>query len=173
MAGLPEGIGLRLITGEAREAILPTLYGWSDRKHVMVLQARENVPNGASACLVWGKMVSAESGVTNEQEQVISFKVRQPVMAELQCERLSRRSACLSITPINLRFSIAVSWVQARRINLVAVQGGRRTPAADRSGETAQFVTTISFRGPFPAASTFRIEIPPDRENSIPIANDW
>jgi hypothetical protein len=46
MAGQPEGIGLRLITGEAREAILPTLYGWSDRKHVMVLQARKAFRTG-------------------------------------------------------------------------------------------------------------------------------
>ena len=173
VAGLPERIGLRLITGEAREAILRTLYGWSGRDHVVVLQARQNFPSGTSIRLIWGKGVSAENGVTNEQEQVLSFKVRPPFVAELQCERLSRRAACLPITPINLRFSAAVAWEQARRINLVAAPGGRRSPAADRSDEGAQFVTTISFKGPFPEASTFRIEIPDGLTDEMgrPLAN--
>jgi alpha-2-macroglobulin len=155
VAGPPERIGLRLIIGEDREAILRTLYGWSGRDHVVVLQARQNIPSGASVRLMWGKGVSAESGVTNEQEQVLSFKVRQSFVAELQCERLGRRAACLPIAPINLRFSAAVAWEHGRRINLVAAPGGRRSPSADKSDEGAQFVTTISFRGPFPEASTF------------------
>jgi alpha-2-macroglobulin len=150
VAGLPERIGLRLITGEAREAIFRTLYGGSGRDHVVVLQARQNFPSGASVRLIWGKGVSAESGVTNDQEQALSFKFRQPFIAELQCEPLSRRAACLPITPIDLRFSTAVAWEQVRHINLLAVQGGRRSPSWDRSDDGAQFVTTMSFRGPFP-----------------------
>jgi len=39
VAGLPERLGIRLITGEVREAILGTIYGWSRRLHVIVLQA--------------------------------------------------------------------------------------------------------------------------------------
>ncbi|MGH8065828.1 MAG: alpha-2-macroglobulin family protein [Candidatus Entotheonellia bacterium] len=160
VAGLPEGIGLRLITGEAREAILKTIYGGSDRDHVLVLQARQNFPSGANVRLVWGKGVTAESGITNEQDQVLSFKVRQPFLAEFHCERLSRRAACLPITPMTLRFSTAVAWEQARRINLVSPSGGLRSPSLDRNDAGAQFVTSITFRGPFPEATTFRIEIP-------------
>jgi hypothetical protein len=37
VAGLPERIGVRLITGQGREAILKTLYGWAERKHVLIL----------------------------------------------------------------------------------------------------------------------------------------
>jgi len=173
VAGLPERVGLRLITGEAREAILRTLYGWSGRDHVLVLQARQNFPSGANVRLIWGKTVSAESGVTNEQEQVFSFKVRQPFVAEFHCERLSRRAACLPITSMRLRFSAAVAWEQARRITLIAAQGGRRSPSLDRGDESAQFVTSITFRGPFPEASTFRIEIPDGLTDEMgrPLAN--
>ena len=32
VAGLPERIGVRLITGEGRETILKTLYGWAERQ---------------------------------------------------------------------------------------------------------------------------------------------
>jgi alpha-2-macroglobulin len=172
VAGLPERIGPRLITGEAREAILKTIYGGSDRDHMLILQARQTFPSGANVRLVWGKGVTAESGVTNEQDQVLSFKVRQPFLAEFHCERLSRRAACLPITPMTLRFSAAVAWEQARRINLVSPQGGLRSPSLDR-GEGAQFVTSITFKGPFPEATTFRIEIPDGLTDDMgrPLAN--
>jgi alpha-2-macroglobulin len=51
VAGLPERIGVRLITGEGREAILKTLYGWAERKHVLILQARQTFPSGANVRL--------------------------------------------------------------------------------------------------------------------------
>jgi uncharacterized protein YfaS (alpha-2-macroglobulin family) len=173
VAGLPERIGVRLITGEAREAILRTLYGWSGRSHVLVLQARQNFPSGANVRLIWGKGVASDSGVTNEQDQVLPFKVRPPFLAEFHCERQSRRAACLPITPMSLRFSASVAWEQARRINLVAAQGGRRSPSLDRSDEDAQFVTSITFRGPFAEAATFRIEIPDGLNDEMgrPLAN--
>jgi alpha-2-macroglobulin len=173
VAGLPERIGVRLITGEAREAILKTLPGWTERQHVLVFQARQTFPSGANVRLIWGKGVIAESGLANAQDQVLSFKVRQPFLAEFHCERQSRRAACLPITPMSLRFSASVSWEQAQRITLVGAQEGRRSPMLDRSDEGTQFVTRISFRGPFPEAATFRIELPDGLtdEAGRPLAN--
>jgi len=173
VAGLPERIGVRLITGEGREAILKTLYGWVERKHVLILQAKQTFPSGANVRLLWGKGVTAESGVANEQDQVLSFKVRPPFLAEFHCERQSRRFACLPITPMSLRFSASVAWEQAQRIMLVAAQGGRRSPMLDRSDEGMPFVSRINFRGPFPEAATFRIEIPDGLtdETGRPLAN--
>ena len=173
VAGLPERIGVRLITGEAREAILKTLYGWLGRDHVLVLQARQNFPSGANVRLIWGKGVTSDSGLTNEQDQVLSFKVRHQFNAEFHCERQSRRAACLPITPMSLRFSAPIAWEQARRINLIGARGGHRSPAADRGDEGAQFVTRITFKGPFPEAATFRIVIPDGLtdETGRPLAN--
>jgi alpha-2-macroglobulin len=114
VAGLPERIGLRLITGEARETLLRTITGWSSRAHVVVLQARQNFPSGANVRLIWGKGITAASGVANEQDQVLGFKVRPQFTAEFHCERQSRRAACLPITPMRLRFSAPIAWEQAR-----------------------------------------------------------
>jgi hypothetical protein len=52
VAGLPERIGVRLITGEASEAILKIRHGWAERKHVLVLQARQTFPSGANVHLI-------------------------------------------------------------------------------------------------------------------------
>jgi alpha-2-macroglobulin len=160
VAGIPERIGIRLITGEARQAILNTLYGWSQRDHVLVLQSRQSFPSGASVRLIWGKGVTTLSGVASEQDRALSFKVRDPFTAEFHCERLSKQGACLPIRPLSLRFSAPVAWEQARHIALVGMQGGRRSPSPDRDDEAAQFVNRITFKGPFPEAATFRIELP-------------
>jgi alpha-2-macroglobulin len=160
VAGIPERIGIRVITGEARQAILNTLYGWSSRDHVLVLQSRQNFPSGANVRLIWGKGVTTVGGVASEQDQALSFKVRDPFTAEFHCERLSKQGACLPIRPLNLRFSAPVAWEQARHIALVGMQGGRRSPSPDRGDEGVRFVSRITFKGPFPEAATFRIEIP-------------
>jgi hypothetical protein len=62
----------------------------------------------------WGKGITAASGVPNEQDQVLAFKVRPQFTAEFHCERQSRRAACLPITPMRLRFSAPIAWEQAR-----------------------------------------------------------
>ena len=74
---------------------------------------------------------------------------------------------------MSLRFSASIAWEQAQRIMLVSAQGGRRSPTVDRNDEGAQFVSRISFRGPFPEAATFRIEIPDGLtdETGRPLAN--
>jgi hypothetical protein len=53
VAGFPERMGVRLITGEGRETILKTLYGWAERKHVLILQARQTFPSSANVRLIW------------------------------------------------------------------------------------------------------------------------
>jgi uncharacterized protein YfaS (alpha-2-macroglobulin family) len=173
VAGIPERIGIRVVTGEARQAILNTLYGWSSRDHVLVLQSRQNFPSGASVRLIWGKGVTTVSGVVSERDQILSFKVRDPFTAEFHCERLSKQGACLPVRPLSLRFSAPVAWEQARHIALVSMQGGRRSPSPDRSDEAVPFVSRITFKGPFPEAATFRIEIPAELadESGRPLLN--
>ena len=173
VAGLHERVGVRVISGEARQAILNTLYGWPHRDHVLVLQSRQSFPSGANVRLIWGKGVTTVSGVASEQDQVLSFKVRDPFTAELHCERLSKQSACLPIRPLSLRFSASVAWEQARHVALVGVQGGRRSPSPERDDEAVQFVNRIIFRGPFPEAATFRLEIPAELtdESGRPLLN--
>jgi hypothetical protein len=74
---------------------------------------------------------------------------------------------------MSLRFSASVAWEQAQQIMLVGAQGGRRSPTLDRSDEGTRFVNRINFRGPFPEAATFRIEIPDSLtdEAGRPLAN--
>lgn len=160
VAALPERLGIRLITGEVREAILSTIYGWSRRPHVIVLQARQRFPSGAQVRLMWGKGVTSESGVATEQDQVLACKVREVFTAQLHCEREHRQAACLPIRPLTLRFSNAVAWELARQAVLIGPDTQHWRPEIDRDDGTTQYVTSITFKGPFPESAALRLELP-------------
>jgi len=81
--GLPEPVGVRLLTGAARDAVLRTRYRGTAPPSVVVLQARQRFPNGARVSLVWGKGVATTTGIATEQDQVLPFQVRAPLRKTL------------------------------------------------------------------------------------------
>jgi alpha-2-macroglobulin len=159
-AAIPERIGVHILTGETREAILKTLYGWSSREHVIVLQARQRFPSGANVRLIWGKGVPSASGVASEWDQVVSFKVRDPFMAEFHCERKNHQAGCLPFTPMTQRFSARIAWEQVRQVTLVGPHNERWNPQVERTERAEPMVTSVVFHGPFPEAAPFQLEIP-------------
>src|SRR5215475_11626757 len=73
---LPDRIGLRIITGEAREIILKARYGDRPRPDgVLVVQARQRLPNKARVTLLWGKGVDRKSTRLNSSHVKISYAV--------------------------------------------------------------------------------------------------
>jgi uncharacterized protein YfaS (alpha-2-macroglobulin family) len=159
-APIPERIGVHILTGETREAILKTLYGWSRREHVIVLQARQRFPSGSNVRLSWGKGMTSASGVANERDQILSFKVRGPFMAEFHCERENRQAGCLPFTPMTLRFSARIAWEQAQQVALVSSHDQRWNPQVEGTESQEPFVTSVVFHGPFPEAASFQLDIP-------------
>ncbi|HSB80069.1 MAG TPA: MG2 domain-containing protein, partial [Candidatus Methylomirabilis sp.] len=156
--GIPERIGVKLITGKARQEIIQARYRDPIPEHILVLQARQRFPNGAKVNLVWGKAVVSQSGVSNDQDQVLPFKTRQPFTALFSCERENRQAGCIPVTPMRIQFSSSVAWEQASRILLVG-PGGRRFTPEDQKDKTT-FVRGVVFAGPFPESSAFQVELP-------------
>ncbi len=154
--GLPERVGVRLLVGEAREAILKAHRRDSSPGPVVVMQARQRFPNEAKVSIIWGKGVASRTGVVTEQDQAFSFKTRPPFTATFRCERENRQAGCIPVTPMTLRFSTAVDRDQASRVVLVGPHG-QRWPAEE---EKAEVVWNVVFKGPFPEASILRLEIP-------------
>jgi len=75
--GLPDTIGLRILTGEPRETILKARYGQRPRPDgVLVVQARQRFPNKARVMLLWGKGIASQSGVPTDEDQTLAFAVR-------------------------------------------------------------------------------------------------
>ncbi|MBI4737845.1 MAG: alpha-2-macroglobulin, partial [candidate division NC10 bacterium] len=128
--GVPERVGIRLITGKEREEILKTRYQGPAAEPIVILQATRRFPNGARVNLVWGKGVTSQSGVSTDQDQVLPFKTRGPFTATFSCERENRQAGCIPVTHMTVQFSAPVCWDQAQRVALVGPGGRRWKPEA-------------------------------------------
>jgi hypothetical protein len=158
--GIPQRVGIRILTGEAREVILKARTADPPRGPVLVIQAVQRFPDRARVILVWGKGVAAESGVATDQDQSLHFKVRDPFTVRVDCERESKNAGCIPITPVRVRFSAPVAMEQARRAALVGPDGRRWTPRFDEA--ESPWASALSFKGPFPEKTELRLEVPAD-----------
>ncbi|HXJ81498.1 MAG TPA: MG2 domain-containing protein [Candidatus Methylomirabilis sp.] len=156
---LPDRIGLRILTGDSREAILRARYGQRPRPDgVLVVQARQRFPTKARVTLLWSKGVASLGGVPTDDDQALAFEVRGPFTLRFECLRENPRAACVPVSPMRVAFGTRVAWSDAQRMTLVG-PGGRRWSAA-RDGEDGPLVNGVIFRGPFPEKATFSLEIP-------------
>jgi uncharacterized protein YfaS (alpha-2-macroglobulin family) len=170
--GITERIGIRLVTGKAREEILAARYRSRPvPDHVVILQAVRRFPNRAKVDLIWGKGIMSQTGVPTGQDQTLHFKARGPFTATFSCERENRQAGCIPVTPMSVEFSASVAREQARKIALVGPAGRRWPPEEDK--EKPEFVRGVVFPGPFPEASSFQIELPPGMKDDAgrPLAN--
>ena len=156
--GIPERVGVQVLTGEAREAILKATPPYLRSGPVVVLQARQRFPNKAKVILTWGAGVTSTSGVATDHDQPLLFQVREAFTAEFHCTRENPQAACLPITSMGISFSASVAWEQASQIVLTGPHGQRWSP--ERQTPEESFIQGVIFKGPFPEESTFQIEIP-------------
>jgi hypothetical protein len=158
---LPQPVGVRIVMGADREAILKSRGARLPKTSpVLLLRARQRFPNGARVTLVWGAGVSSVSGAPTTQDQRLEFAVREPFTVKFSCERENKNAACLPVTPMVVGFSAPVTWERAQRIALVGA-GGRRWPVRARDPDAALHWSVV-FPGPLPESSAFRVELPRD-----------
>jgi hypothetical protein len=158
IAGIPERVGVQVLTGETRDTILKNIPSYLRSGPVVVLQARQRFPNKAKVLLTWGAGVTSTSGVPTEQDHTLLFTVRDVFIAELRCTRENAQSACLPITDIEVSFSAPISWQQASQATLTGSNNQRWSPARQTNQE--EFVYNLTFKGPFPEEATLQLELP-------------
>ena len=164
VGGLPEPIGVRVVTGADRDAVLAVLdWDAADARH-LVIEARQRFAPEAEVALVWGPGVVTESGVASDREQRFEFSVRPAFHARIGCERENEKAACVPIRPIRIGFSSPVPWSVAARITLRAEGEGGRTWRAQRpdAGDGDEWIDAIVFRGPFPPRTKLVADLPTD-----------
>lgn len=156
---VPERIGVRLLTGPEREAIVKSRRRALPPGPVLVLQARQRFPHGKRVQLVWGRGVATAGGVATDEDQALDFTVRAPFTVRFSCERERRDTPCVPVSTMHVSFSAPVPRAELRRIALVG-PGGRRWSAETRGEESLAWSAT--FRAPFPESAALRLEVPPD-----------
>lgn len=172
--GIVERVGVHVVEGEARDAILATLSPDRRSQPLVIVQPRQSFPAGKKVRLHWGSDVSTPDGVRNATEQTVKFRVRPPFQAKLRCSRLQRDSACGPLQPIVLTFTAPVPANVARQVRLRDAGGGAWSPAgigADAPGDSG--VTGLTFRAPFPEETALRVELPTPfvDDSGRPLAN--
>jgi len=155
--GIGEKVGVRLLAGDEREAILATLPVASRKGPIAILQGRQTFPAKAKVRLVWGKGIAATSGIARTEDQVLDFEVRPAFLAELACAQERPRAPCVPLRPIRVRFSSPVAWEQVRAASLV---GEKARFAPEPPDSTDGWVSELVFRGPFAASSSLDLELP-------------
>lgn len=178
--GIREKIGVRILEGKERDAILAgrpdfmeeyrgalmsgsqlerMLKGKGDLP-VLVLQCKRRFPNEATVRLVWGKGVVSASGIETSQDQALNYSVRPDFRATFSCQRANAKAGCLPISTLRLNFSSPVSRKLAQQISLKDASGRAYKGVLPEAREAPDFVDGIEYAPPFPEQMQFKIELP-------------
>lgn len=160
--GTQDYTGIRIIGGKEREEILKSQFRYrrQPESQIVLIQCKQQFPSGAKISLLWGKGVKSRTGVANTNDQILRFKTREAFTADCSCERENAKSDCIPILPVSLDFSAPVPVEQAGKITLSSRDGKKWKPALSEDNDDTNTVSGLSFKGPFPENTEFKIEIP-------------
>lgn len=180
--GVGEEIGVDVLTGERRDAVLAQRrkFGWgytdllwpdgdfeslkpeeieAGEARLVLLQCRRAIPPETKVGIFWGKGIAAASGIATAEDQELSFKSRPSFTARFSCERINADADCIPLLPMALRFGSPVPADKAAAVRLVDA-AGRTYPAVGLDPSQKPFVEELRWKGPFPENTTFHIELP-------------
>jgi len=126
---------------------------------IVVLQCRRRFPNAADVKLVWGKGVTAKTGIATEEDQTLAFKVRDEFRASFSCERVKRDRGCIPFLPLSLNFSAPITRADAGAITLEDADGTKYKPTVPGDPRVA-FVDDVAFEGHFPENIELTLAVP-------------
>lgn len=155
--GIAEKIGVHLVDGDEREAIVTTLDEGEDTARLVVLRARQRFPSQAAVTLTWGRGIETLSGVATSTDQVFAFKTRKPFTAEFSCSRENAKADCLPLARLRVSFSEPVAAALVSRIVLRAEDGRVWVPTAPEHGQPTY---EAEFTPPFPDRAKLILELP-------------
>ena len=162
--GLGERLGVRVVEGAERRAVLQAL-GREDRETRppaepwLLLACQRPLPPGARVRLVWAAGIAAADNpaLVLRREQRFEWTVRQPFLAEFSCERENAQAECLPLAPMTLSFSAPLPRAQAAAIRLRPEAGGEPIAPVLGEGDT---LGAVAWPAPHAPSSRWRIELP-------------
>lgn len=138
VAGIQERLGLKVVSGSDREAVLKAVGLLPQKARVVTVSCARPLPNQAQVNIVWGAGIETPSGVASSAERRLEYKVRAPFSASFTCERTTSRSDCLPIRPVRIEFSSPVPMKYAEKITLVAADGSHRPQFEQGRGDSSE-----------------------------------
>lgn len=131
-----------------------------DKLPVVLLACKARLPNEAEMRIVWGKGITALTGVETTQDQSLAYKVRPPFLAKFSCDRARANAPCIATLPMRLEFTAPVSVSIAERVSLSGGKGEKFAPILNDSDRKSGFVQYLLFNAPFPERSELKLTLP-------------
>ena len=183
--GIAERVGVRLVAGEERKTVIEGRRGFlldhaqivqrsgetepaperlratleGEDSPIVVLQCQRRFPNAADVRLIWGKGVSTKTGIATDEDQTLTFGVRDEFRASFSCERVKRDRGCIPFLPLSLNFSAPITRADAGAITLEDADGTQYRPTVPGDPRVA-FVDEVAFEGPFPENLSLMLAVP-------------
>jgi hypothetical protein len=129
---------------------------------LVLLRCARRLPAESDLRLVWGKGIESLSGVPTSQDQALEFEVRPAFSAAFSCQRTGPDAGCLPFLPMELSFTAPVARASAQKIVLRSAQGKAFKPTLPDPSKGGDWITQLTFDGPFAEQATYRIELPAD-----------
>ncbi|PHS23729.1 MAG: hypothetical protein COA84_10755 [Robiginitomaculum sp.] len=173
--GIGEQIPLSVLTGAERETAMQGLrvLGYRYRKLlrdgkaptkeredvIAAVRCQRTLPASTQVSLVWGKGISAPSGLVTAHKEVLEFRTRPAFRAQFSCQRTNAEAPCLPMMDMRLNFTAPIPSAVAKNIVLVAADGTRQSADLEHQKE-APTLSSIRFAAPFAPNTAFTIELP-------------
>ncbi|MFM2058448.1 MAG: hypothetical protein RLY71_2833, partial [Pseudomonadota bacterium] len=168
--GLGERIGVRVIGGAARDALLQARRLSAElAERSVLLTCQRPLPAGVGVRLVWGAGIAATNDprVVSRAEQRFQWRVREAFSADFGCERERADAGCLPLKPLRLQFSAPVPRALAEQVRLQpldrqgAPQGQALAPQLDSDdGDDSSTTRALRFNPPLPPETRWRLSLP-------------
>jgi uncharacterized protein YfaS (alpha-2-macroglobulin family) len=160
--GLGERLGVRVVEGAEREAVLKAQrVKPAARDKALLLACQRPFPADAAVRLIWGAGIAAanNTSVSTRVPQTLQWQVRERFSAEFSCERERAEAPCMPLRPLVVRFSAPVPRAMAEQARLQPAQGAAIAPRFDRD-DRAESVSEIAFAAPLPPDTRYTLSLP-------------
>jgi alpha-2-macroglobulin len=127
---------------------------------VTAVKCRRPLPPGQDISLVWGSGIASVDGRLSGRVQRYDFTVRKAFTARFECSRANPQAGCSPIEDAKLRFTSDVPMEQAKAVRLTFADGTSVAPYFKESNKSEATTSDLTFKGPFPVASTAKITLP-------------
>ncbi len=184
ISGRADRVGVRVVTGKERKAVLERQTdflnrlrdgagdgdafdravrerAW-DRLPVTLVACRARLPNEAEVQLVWGKGIASADGIETTVEQTFAYRVRRAFTAKFRCERMNPNADCIPVLPMSLEFTAPIAVSAAEKVTLTGAGGKVVAPKLSDEERRSGFVTNLTFPATYLESSNFRLALPAD-----------
>jgi uncharacterized protein YfaS (alpha-2-macroglobulin family) len=177
--GIVERIPVRILTGQARQAVLAQRrvlgYGYTAlllksgeysipphelpqrEQQLTLVQCERQLPPATRVLLHWGAGIATPSGLLTRSDQQLAFRVRPAFTAQVECTRSNPRAGCIPMLPLRVRFTAPVPRAMALAVRLRTAAGELIEPRIQSQAPT---IDGVNFPGPFAATSTVTVLLP-------------